>query len=159
MKYPPPRVDNSWYSMEGCAIIFYYSVSLLFDKIRRKVEKTRQCSVWCSSQHLHLSHTLLHTSLASQGIKDRITYSVVEGCRLRPAHSVSTLFFSPLPQDNFQVVFPSVNAAFRARLFWTSCGGHTSSEQILENSVHGPVHSPAFPIFTTYIVNMHFSGH
>ena len=23
MKYPPPRVDNSWYSMEGCAIIVY----------------------------------------------------------------------------------------------------------------------------------------
>ena len=21
VKYPPPRVDNSWYSMEGCATI------------------------------------------------------------------------------------------------------------------------------------------
>ena len=138
--------------------VCFASVLLFFDKIRRKVEKTRECSVWCSSQHLHLSHTL-HTSLTSQSIKDRITYGVVEGCQLRPTHSVFTLVFSPLPQDNFQVVFPSTNAAFRARLFWTSCGGHTSSEQILENPVHGPVHSSAFPIFTTYIVNMHSSGH
>ena len=124
----------------------FASVLLFFDKIRRKVEKTRQSSVWCSSQHLHLSRTLLHTSLTSKGIKDCLTYDVVEGCRLRPTHSVLTLVFSPLPQDNFKLHFQVRMLHSGLDCSGLSCGGHTSSEQILENPVHGPVHSPAFTL-------------
>ena len=48
VKYPPPRVDNSWYSMEGCAtivLLYIYTESVeekKYDEEGKEMEKERK---------------------------------------------------------------------------------------------------------------------
>ena len=50
MKYPPPRVDNSWYSMEGCTtivILYIYTESVDDEEGKEmKNEKKSEAQTW-----------------------------------------------------------------------------------------------------------------